>query len=213
MPRRCLEFLPSLATRARSIATAALAALVLAGCAGGPSARTSADGEVDRRLQPVFDLMADKRYADAEQVLAKLERTHANDPTYLLNLAIVYARTDRLEQAETTLLKAQALAPRSATVHNELGIVRRQRGDFAGSAVAYRAAIQADPGFANAHYNLGVLLDLYLRQHSEALVHYETYLSLTPQGDKVVNGWVKDLRRRTAQGPSTASQDPEVERR
>jgi Flp pilus assembly protein TadD len=196
----------------RLLATA-LALAMLAGCASGPATRTTADGEVDKRLQPVFDLMADKRYADAEKALARLARTHAEDPTYLLNLGIVYARTERLDQAEEILIKAQAQAPRSAVIHNELGIVRRHRGDFAGSASAYRAAIKADPAFANAHYNLGVLLDLYLQQPADALTHYEAYLSLTPQGDKTVNGWVKDLRRRTAQGPSTASQKSQVERR
>lgn len=196
-----------------ALVSALTAMLVLAGCASGPSPRKAASGEVDKRLSPVFDLMAEKRYADAEQALGKLSRSHADDATYWLNLGIVYANTERLTEAEEALIKAQTLAPRAPVVHNELGIVRRHRGDFSGAASAYRAAIQADPGFANAHYNLGVLLDLYLRQHSEALVHYETYLSLTPQGDKTVNGWVKDLRRRTSSGPSTASQDPEVERR
>ncbi len=196
-----------------------LAAGFLAACASGPTSKPAAQGEgANKQLAPAFALMAEGNYEAAEQALLKLQRSHSEQAAYHLNLGIVYARTERLEEAVGALERARALAPQSAKVHNEYGIVLRQQGDFPGAASAYRAAIKADPGYANAHYNLGVLLDLYLRQHAEALVHYEAYLSMSPQEDKTVRAWVKDLQRRTAQGPSTASQNDapvnqQVERR
>ena len=203
MPRSALNF-----------ATVVIAALLLSACASGPSKRAqNSDGTVDKRFAPAFALMQDEAYSDAEKELLKLSQSHANDARLHLNLGIVYARTQRLDEALASLERARSLAPNVPAVHNELGILLRQRGEFAGSATAYRAAIKLDPAYANAHYNLGVLLDLYLRQHSEALVHYEAYLSLTAQDDKTVRGWVKDLQRRTASGPSTASGAEQVERR
>ncbi|MFK7885858.1 MAG: tetratricopeptide repeat protein [Gammaproteobacteria bacterium] len=191
-----------------------LALVLLAACSSGPSTRPAASGEtVDKQMAPVFALMAEGNYVAAEQTLLKLQRSRGDDAAYHLNLGIIYARTERLDDALAALQRARSITPRSAVVNNELGIVLRQSGDFPGAATAYRAAIAADAGYANAHYNLGVLLDLYLRQHSEALVHYEAYLSMSPQDDKTVRAWVKDLQRRTAQGPSTASQDQQVERR
>ncbi len=203
MPRSPLKFAPLL-----------IAVMVLGACASGPSKRgQSADGAIDKRFAPAFALMQDEAYGDAEKALLKLSKSHANDARLHLNLGIVYARTQRFDEAIAALERARALAPKVPAVHNELGIVLRQQGEFAGSAAAYRAAIKLDPAYANAHYNLGVLLDLYLRQHSEALVHYEAYLSLTAQDDKKVQGWVKDLQRRTASGPSTANAAQQVERR
>lgn len=196
-----------------------LAVSFLGACASGPPSKPSAKGAgTDKQMAPAFALMAAGDYVAAEKALLKLQRSHGEQAAYHLNLGIVYARTERLDEAAVALERARALAPQSAKVNNELGIVLRQRGDFPGAASAYRAAIKADPAYANAHYNLGVLLDLYLRQHAEALVHYEAYLSMSPQEDKTVRAWVKDLQRRTAQGPSTASQDgtsanQQVERR
>ncbi|MFK8015996.1 MAG: tetratricopeptide repeat protein [Gammaproteobacteria bacterium] len=192
----------------------ALVCGLLGACASGP--KPQGDGTpvaFDKRFAPAFGHMQSESWSDAETALLRLSKSHANDARYHLNLGIVYSRTSRFDEAYESLLKAKALAPRAAVVHNELGIVLRQRGEFPGAAQAYRAAIKADPEYAKAHYNLGVLLDLYLRQHSEALVHYEAYLSMTPSADKAVASWVKDLQRRTAAGPSTASSDAQVERR
>jgi len=198
---------------ARACAVAACVAL-LGACAAGPgprSARSADDGH--ERFAEAFEHMQNEAWDDAHAALTALAADGVDDAQLQLNLGIVYARTQRLDEALAALQSAKALAPQAAAVHNELGIVLRQRGDFAGAATAYRAAIAADPAYANAHYNLGVLLDLYLRQHAQALTHYETYLSLAPGEDKTVQSWVKDLRRRAATGPTTASSDERVERR
>ncbi|MEE8308357.1 MAG: hypothetical protein V3R81_13905, partial [Gammaproteobacteria bacterium] len=48
---------------------------------------------------------------------------------------------------------------------------------------------------ALAHYNLGVLLDLYLKRPAEALPHYERYQTLAGEDERVTK-WIIDLRRR-----------------
>ncbi len=72
----------------------------------------------------------------------------------------------------------------------------RHKGQFAKAREAYESALALDPAYADAHLNLGVLLDLYLAEPTLALVHYERYLALAPGGDAAVGKWVADLKTR-----------------
>ena len=49
-------------------------------------------------------------------------------------------------------------------------------------AQAYEQAIAANDGYASAHCNLGVLLDLYLDDPKAALPEFERYKALTARG-------------------------------
>ena len=57
------------------------------------------------------------------------------------------------------------------------------------------SAIKANPSYAPAHRNLGVLLDLYLEDPLTAQTEFETYKTLTGE-DKPVSGWLAELRAR-----------------
>lgn len=85
-----------------------------------------------------------------------------------------------------------------------LALAYRNTGRFALAEQAYRAALQADPDYAPAMLNLGVLFDLYLQRPVEALERYEAYQARLPQPDERVAGWIKELEIRTgreAAGP------------
>jgi hypothetical protein len=58
-------------------------------------------------------------------------------------------------------------------------------------------AVTVSPDYALAHYNLGVLNELYLQRLDVALRHFEIYQSLVGD-DKQVEKWISDLRRRVA---------------
>ena len=187
--------------------------LVLGGCATGTPRAPDPDQPAATRLTPVFELMGQKEFADAEEMLLRMRGETPDDVGVLTNLGIVYAHTARLDESTEALERAIELDPRNAIAHNELGITYRRSGRFEDAERAYRAAIEARPDYANAHYNLGVLLDLYLQRREQAIGHYQQYLALENPGDKQVQAWVKDLQRRTGQGPSTAAAGGEVERR
>jgi ABC-type Fe3+-hydroxamate transport system substrate-binding protein len=55
-----------------------------------------------------------------------------------------------------------------------------------------------------AHYNLGVLNELYLQRLEPALQHFEIYQSLVGE-DKQVEKWISDLTRRVAANQQTAN--------
>ena len=56
------------------------------------------------------------------------------------------------------------------------------------------------PEHALAHYNFGVLLDVYLRRTAEALEHYERYQASLQEPNETVGRWIIDLRRRVGNG-------------
>jgi hypothetical protein len=55
-----------------------------------------------------------------------------------------------------------------------------------------------------AHYNLGVLNELYLQRLDAALQHFERYQALAG-GDRQVEKWIADLKRRVAANQRTAN--------
>lgn len=142
------------------------------------------------------DAMAGGDWIQAEIELEDLIGEHPAFPGPYVNLAILYRRDGRDDEAQAALQQALALAPGHAAANNELGVIYRERGDFADAEMAYRRAIETEPTYALAHYNLGVLLDIYLKREAEALQHYEAYQALAPVPDQEVGIWILDLRRR-----------------
>ena len=65
-------------------------------------------------------------------------------------------------------------------------------------------AVTVAPEYALAHYNLGVLNELYLQRLETALQHFQTYQSLVGE-DKQVAKWITDLTRRVAANQRTAN--------
>jgi len=120
------------------------------------------------------------------------------------NLGIIYRRDGREAEAEAALTRALELAPNHPAANNELAILERERGNFAAAESAYRRALEGDPSYALAHYNYGVLLDLYLQRPDEALDHYESYRSSSVETDGEVDLWILDLRRRLGLPQSSA---------
>lgn len=100
-----------------------------------------------------------------------------------------------LEGAAAAFADAARFAPMNPTPLNELGLIRRQQGQFAAAAEAYEQALALVPEHAPTHRNLGVLRDLYLDDPAGAIEPYERYKALTGE-DRPVTGWIADVRRR-----------------
>ncbi len=87
---------------------------------------------------------------------------------------------------------------------NQHGVLLRKSGKILEAEAAYLKAVTADPDYPLAHYNLGVLYELYLQRLDDALQHFERYQDLVGE-DKQVEKWITDLRRRVAASQRTAN--------
>ena len=100
-------------------------------------------------------------------------------PAYA-GLAFVYAVTGGEARARQFADKALALDPRLAEAHMVLGMVRHfSDWDWVGSEAAFREAIRLNPGYAEAHQELSMLL-MRRQRFDEALREAQRALYLAP---------------------------------
>jgi tetratricopeptide (TPR) repeat protein len=206
--------------RARQLA--ALAAFVVAaGCASpGPksvgseaAAGVTAEGEavvveIPPQARTLFEqavaVMAAGDFVDAELRFEEFLLLYPAYPGAHVNLAIVHVQNGDDQAAGASLDAALALDPDYAPALNQQGMLLRRNGKFLEAEATYLKAVTASPDYALAHYNLGVLYELYLQRLDAALHHFEVYQDLEG-GDKQVEKWIADLRRRVAANQRTAN--------
>ncbi len=138
------------------------------------------------------------RGSDPTQAILEMQvltQSYPDLPGPYANLGILHRNANQLAESEAALAKATERAPWDAQTWNEYGLTLRQAGKFAEARTAYERAVKANPSYAPAHRNLGVLLDLFLDDPVTAQTELETYKTLTGE-DKPVSGWLAELRAR-----------------
>jgi len=199
--------------------------LVLAGCASsGPKpessvGRSSSTAQTDTgeeqvlaaiptQAQTMFEqavsVMASGDFLDAELRLKEFLLRYPSYPGAYVNLAIIHAENGNDAAAEAAIESALALDPAHPAALNQKGMLFRKNGKFIEAEAAYMKAVTASPDYALAHYNLGVLNELYLQRLDVALQHFETYQQLVGS-DKQVEKWIADLTRRVAANQRSAN--------
>jgi tetratricopeptide (TPR) repeat protein len=138
------------------------------------------------------------RGSDATQAILEMQVLTQSYPDLsgpYANLGVLHRNANQLAESEAALAKATERAPWDAQTWTEYGLTLRQAGKFAEARAAYEHAVKANPSYAPAHRNLGVLLDLFLEDPVTAQSELETYKTLTGE-DKPVTGWLAELRAR-----------------
>jgi tetratricopeptide (TPR) repeat protein len=174
------------------------------------AAAAMAQAPVDAQAQRDFDAakaaLRAGRTADAERGFRQLAAQHPGLGGAHANLGLILRNAGRHDESVAALERAVEASPRQSAFWNQLGISYRHQGQFAKAREAYEQALSLDADHADAHLNLGVLLDLYLGDNALALVHYERFLALAPGGDAAVGKWIADLKTRKPD-PSVAQAD------
>jgi len=175
--------------------------------AGGTAAE-AAPREVPAQARTLFEqaaaAMAAGDAVDAELRFQEFLLQYPDYPGAYVNLAILRAGNGDDEGAKAAVESALALDPDNAPALNQKGLLLRREGKFFEAEAAYLKAVTASPEYALAHYNLGVLNELYLQRLDVALQHFEKYQELVGS-DAQVEKWIVDLRRRVTAQQRTAN--------
>ena len=154
---RALEVRPGFGKAARNLI------LTLGKNGKGPEAVARARALVDaspRDPEAVFILGLALAEQDVEQAVQTFRRVLSMAPGHALaryNLALVLKRLDRLADAVQELERAIALEPRPEPYYT-LGVILWHEGLLDRAVRALRAALELEPGYADAHYALGAVL-------------------------------------------------------
>lgn len=161
-------------------------------------------------------LMANDQDAEAMTLLQAITVSAPTLSGPVVNQAVILLKQKQYADAEKQLRQALTINARNPYAHNLLGIALRDQGKFTDARAAYEAALSIDPDYAKAHFNLGVLADLYLQDLPLALGHYERYQALQGKQDPAVANWIIDLQKRTGvykappptPAPSSETEEP-----
>ena len=196
-----------------------IALIATGGCASGPKPAQDAAAEgpggqpgatrvVPAEAQTLYEqavaAMAAGDSIDAELRFQEFLLRFPDYPGAHVNLAIIFTDRNDFIAAENSLTDALIIDPGYPPALNQPGVVLRRQGKFSEAESAYLKAVTADPDYGLAHYNLGVLNDLYLQRLDVALTHYERYQALSGD-DPQVTRWIADLRRRIDAEPRAAN--------
>ena len=209
-------FLPRCINK-KSLLALSLGMLLLSGCGGLGSLKSSngskqgAGPDASRVIPPaaltLFEQatasMAAGDLVDAELRFKGFLLQYPEFPNAHVNLTIIHVSNGDDDAARASIDAALALEPNHPAALNQLGMLLRRNGKFPEAEAAYMKAVTVSPDYALAHYNLGVLNELYLQRLDSALKNFENYQSLAGE-DKMVAKWIKDLTRRVATDRRTA---------
>jgi tetratricopeptide (TPR) repeat protein len=137
------------------------------GFAGGGMDLAYAEAEEIRKIDPARGRNAlaglyagEKKYSEAFAVYDEILRANPDDYAALYQFGrIAVVSGQRLDEGLTALRKCLALTPPAgqpgaAPTHWRIGNILEKKDDQAGARAAYRAALKADPDFAQASESL-----------------------------------------------------------
>lgn len=110
-------------------------------------------------------------------------------------MGTLLAEAKRYPEASDLLAQSIRFWPPSAKAHNNLGEVYRRTKETKKAEKAYLKALEVDPKYADAHFNIGTFYDTVLRNPQKAALHYKRYLELKPTSPEAVQvaQWLKAI--------------------
>jgi tetratricopeptide (TPR) repeat protein len=103
---------------------------------------------------------------------------------------------EAVQAANSTAVSKPIMLKPYCPVHGVRALPQRELGLFTAAEKSYKAAIACNSTDAKAHYNLGILFDLYRNDLVSALAEYKQARVLMGD-DKTLDVWIADLERRS----------------
>lgn len=160
-------------------------------------------GDPEGRFNEALELMKQKKAPEAEAAFLALTKDFPDFSGPATNLGILFAKSNRRNEAIAAFTRAATLNGQNASAFNWLGIVNKEAGNYVRAKESYEKAISVKPDYAAAHLNLGLLLENQLKQPNEAVAHYREYYRISGGKDLRVLPWIAEIEAR--QPPAAAA--------
>lgn len=141
-----------------------------------------------------LQLIKIKKYHEAENLLSKLNKKYEPSASALANLALVHYKLNKIDSAEKYIQHAITIKHDQFEYENIAGLIAIEKGDFKKAEQYYRSALSINQEYANSHYNLALLYDIYYQDIDVAYKHYTRYLELIDYTDTETTEWVEQLK-------------------
>lgn len=129
----------------------------------------------------------------AESIFTQLTNNRPEIAGPWANLALIQYNDNNIDKASEYLQKALELSPKMAQALNLKAQLEVRNGNIKEAEQLYIQAIDSDDNYANAHYNIALLYDIYLQDIQKAIKHYKRYLELTDNKDTATIEWLQHL--------------------
>ncbi|MES2673535.1 MAG: tetratricopeptide repeat protein [Pseudomonadota bacterium] len=126
--------------------------------------------------------------------LNKLAKAHPSHPGAAINLATALYKSKKIDEASRALDNAKKINADIPEIYNLSGLIDVEKGAYNSAEKNYLAAIKIRKNYAEAHYNLALVYDLFYQDFGKATNEYEEYLTLTGNADKATATWVAELK-------------------
>lgn len=135
----------------------------------------------------------------AEQFLDKITKKNDSLSGPWVMKGDIAVNQKKLETAVEHYVKAIEVNSRNVNAYLKLAKAQRELGRFVHAQNTYAKTLSVWKDFPEAHFNLGVLYDLYLNQPEKAQLHLEAYQFLAANKPAKLKAWLADLSERTGQ--------------
>ena len=129
----------------------------------------------------------------AENILKEILHARQDLAGPWANLGLVYLKKNNIPEASKALQHALQLNPKQAYALNLMGLIEYNQGNVKKAIEYYEAAILNKQDYANAHYNLALVYDIFYQDIPKAVEHYQRYTELTNHQDKETEVWLQQL--------------------
>ncbi|TNC80157.1 MAG: hypothetical protein C9356_15415 [Oleiphilus sp.] len=153
--------------------------------------------EQDAMFQEAIQALQSNRIEMAQQGFLALLEVHPNLAGASVNLGLIARQLGREDEAIMHFERALDSNPSNVDALVLLALVDLDKGDFWDAEAKLQKSVRIRPESYMAHFNLGVLYELYLQEPEKAVMHYQRYVDLK-QGDDIdtVARWIKLLELR-----------------
>lgn len=146
-------------------------------------------------MQRAIALMEKNDITAAEGYLHQVVSSYPGFAPALNNLALINYQRSRFSDAKRYIDQVLSFNSPAPNTFNLAGLIAVETGEYKMAQGYYEQALQKSPSFANAHYNLALLYDMYFQNLPKAIQHYEFYVAAIPTVDEATQQWIEELKR------------------